>query len=394
MENSYFFTWSQQRTPARLEVKETTNDSYITVNDKEVYDLSSCSYHLSYGLRNPQILKAIEEQYNTLPVAGPKLVFDLKENASKSLLNALGLSGKIFYTVSGAEAIENALKVARLFTKRSHIVARKQTYHGATMGALSITDDWRSTDHLTREDLTIRISQSSEDEDIKELIETIDKNKDKIAAVCIETIIGGNGVFEASQKWWEALSDICKKHEILIIVDEIVCGFYRTGKPFGFQHYPIKPDIVCMAKNISGGYFPFGAVYFNEKIAKHFDTNILSCGLTNYAHPIGLKICHTVLELIQSDSFKSNYQKLEKELTSFLTKIAHQKGIIEVRQKGLMAAIQLNSDSLTWQSLINEGLYINVINKNLIIMPIMTTTPERLKENLNKLKNIIQSCMK
>lgn len=392
MNESYFFTWTKQEDAPKLELKETTADSYITTDGQEIYDLSSCSYHLGLGLRNERLNKVITDQYSTLPVAGPKIVYDLKSQCSEKLLNSLGLErGKIFYTVSGAESIENALKMARQASGKNHILSRKTSYHGATLGALSITGDWRRDGSPTLEKYSHFIPGPEEQDALKKTEEIINKvGANNIAAICLETITGGNGVIIPTQEWYDGITNLCKKYDIYLILDEVVCGFGRTGKNFGFQHFNLRPDFVCMAKNISAGFFPFGAVYVSKRISDYFDKNTLSCGLTNYAHPVGLRLCSEIIDIINEKEFKTNFNNLEKVLTNSIKDLSKSSVVTNIRQIGLLMAIELSDHELTWNKLKDHGLYINLANNCLIITPIMNSTPDRLKNAMDKLIQLLK----
>lgn len=392
MNESYFFTWTKQEDAPSLELKETTVDSYITTDGQEVYDLSSCSYHLGLGLRNERLSKVISDQYSTLPVAGPKIVYDLKLQCSKKLKSSLGFKdGKIFYTVSGAESIENALKMARQASGKKHILSREVSYHGATLGALSITGDWRRDGSPTLKEYSHFIPGPEDKDAITKTEETIKQiGADNIAAICLETITGGNGVIIPTQEWYDGISKLCKQYNIYLILDEVVCGFGRTGKDFGFQHYGLKPDFICMAKNISAGFFPFGAVYVSKRVSDYFDKNTLSCGLTNYAHPVGLRLCSEIIDIINEKEFKKNFDQLEIVLKNSITKLETSSKVTSIRQIGLLMAVELSNHELTWSKLKDQGLYINLANNCLIITPIMNTTPIRLEQAMDKLIQILK----
>lgn len=388
----YYSTWSKQNGAPSFEVSYTTNDCYIRKDLSEIYDLSSCSYHLSFGLRNERLQKAMCDQINELPVAGPKAEYALKDEATRLLLDHMGLdsSGKIFYTTSGAESVENALKIARNYSGKSHILSRKKSYHGATMGALSVTGDWRRDGQEILGELTHFIPEPFEKDALlktEEVINAVGANK--IAAIILETITGGNGVYIPDQAWWDGITALCKKYDILLILDEVICGFSRTGKNFGYQHFNLKPDIVCLAKAISGGYFPFGAVYTNSKIAKYFDDKILCAGLTNYAHPIGLKLCREIILYTTSIDFQNNLKQVIGVLESFKSNFKSLAEVRDVRHIGGLMAIELHTVNVSWSSLIKENIYLNVIGNNLIICPILTTNADKLRTVLEKLITII-----
>jgi len=390
MPESYYATWTKQEDACLFPITGSHQDYYITPNNDHVYDLSSTSYHTAFGLSYTPIKNEIKKQLDELAVAGPKTTFDLKEKASKKLLDYLKLSeGKIFYTLSGAEAIENALKMARSTSGKDIILARKYSYHGATLGALSVTGDWRHDGHLTLNDGTVRIPEPQDD---PECIETekiiLDVGADKIAAFCLETITGGNGVIIPTQKWWDKISELCNKYEILLILDEVVCGFGRTGTNFGLHHFNLNPDFVCMAKVITGGYIPFGAVYTSKKVSQFFEKNTLSCGLTNYAHPLGLAAMSKVIETLEHSEFIHHKQRLEKSFNEILEHNKNGKNIINIRSIGLLACIELKKE-IQLKELINNGVYCSIIGKNLILAPPYIMEIMTLEESLNKLFKII-----
>ena len=275
MENHpFFFTWAKQTNPVKIEFESNGDHFFILKNGSSVFDLSSISFQASFGLSNETIKKAISKQLESFSVISPKAVFPLKTKASIKLLSLLEgnevttQKGKIFYTLSGAESVENALKMARQIKKKKIILSRQKSYHGASLGALSVTGDWRNGPHQTVDEWTVRIPEPQEDPDLKKTEAIIQKvGPENIAAFCLETITGGNGVIIPPTSWWKGIQELCDQYKIFLILDEVICGFQRTGRYFGFHHYPfLKPQFICMAKGITGGYVPFGALWTNKEI--------------------------------------------------------------------------------------------------------------------------------
>ena len=286
----YYISWSKQKGASSFIIASVDGVRIKTEEGIELIDMTSISYQAHFGHNHPTIIKHIKSQLDTIPMSSPKGIYPGKNDATYDLLNYMGkLEGKIFYTTSGAETVENALKIARDITKKKIVLARKTSYHGATQGALTVTGDWRNTSHVLPEDWVVRIPEPTEIDAIKKTRKIIEETGgEKIAAIIIETVTGGNGVYYGDQAWWDGLSQLCDEFKILLIMDEVVCGFNRTGKPFGYMHYDVHPDMICLAKGITGGMVPFGALWTSSKIAEHYEENILSCGLTNYAHPLGI----------------------------------------------------------------------------------------------------------
>ena len=392
-EHPFFITWSKQKNALTLDIESSKDSFYIDSSGNKIIDLCSTSYQAAFGHSHAPIKKAIQAQLNTLPIATPKAIFDLKENATNSLLNLLGLKGKIFYTISGAESVENALKIARQVTGKSIVLSRQNSYHGATLGALSLTGDWRNKEHITVDKWTKRIPEPKDDPNGKKLEEIILKTgTDKIAAICIETITGGNGVIIPPKSWWTAIKRIKKKYGILLILDEVICGFGRTGKHFGFQHFNITPDLICLAKVITAGYIPFGALWVSPALSKHYNQNVLSCGLTNYAHPLGLAAMEVVIKELQTVEHKNNFSRLEEIMTNFQSKSCAHEKIKDCRQIGLLMAIELHSPIET-SKFLKESILLASVGNNIIIAPCFTMKPTHLKNALNKVMKIIKGSL-
>lgn len=392
---NYFHTWTNQNNPKTIDLKKTFEWGYITKDNEKIYDLSSGSYHQSFGLQNDRLKDAIKAQLEDIAAVIPKAEFDLKDKVSKAFIERIGLKGRIFYTLSGAESNENAMKIVRQATKREVILSCENSYHGATIGPLALSGDWRRDGLGTQVSGHAFIPNFYNDPDLLKTQEIInDLGPNNIAAICLETITGGNGVYIPTDEYFLKLDKICKKHGIKIILDEVVCGFSRTGKDFGFQNYKIKPDLISFAKAISGGYFPFGATFVSEEIASYFDTEILSCGLTNAAHPIGLKVLEEVLNLTKEEEFKSLLLENIKTLTDFKEQLLKISNVKEIRNIGMLMAIELNEAKDMrdyWEKCLDKGLFLNTTRNMLILCPYLNFPNNELVTCLNILKEIIKN---
>ncbi len=386
-----------------MELEKVSNHSFYIRTDnqsrpRQVTDLSSMSYQASFGLKNSTITGAMKKQMASFSIALPKHTFNLKEEIAHKLnekakrispkTGNVVKSYKTFFTLSGSEGIENALKIARQVTGRNIILARKRSYHGATMGALSVTGDWRNEQHLLPRQWTVRIPGPEEDPKGSTIESIILKHgAHKIAAFCLETITGGNGVIIAHPAYYKKIQALATRYKIKIIMDEVVCAVHRTGAFFGIDHYPtLKPDFIVMAKALTGGFFPLGAVLICEKIAKFYDKNILSCGLTNYAHPLGLAAISGVFELIENETFQKNLKRSINTLSNFAVVLKYQ-GLI-VRHIGLLMAIELPRP-ITPEEIISNGVYISVINQTMILAPHLNMTDKELENSLKKVKKVL-----
>ena len=395
MNYPFFFTWSKQKGADHFNLEGGLGPVLLTEKGRKVFDLSSLSFQAAFGLSDPHIAKKIKAQVGKIAVTSPKSIFPLKTRATQRLLKFIEQTkkptGKIFYTVSGAESVENALKLARQVKKRKGILARKISYHGASLGALSITGDWRNAPHFTVDDWTVWIPEPKDDPTCKKTREIILKyGPENIAAFCLETVTAGNGVYPIDQLWWDNIKKLCKEFDLFLIMDEVACGFGRTGAPFGFFHYGLKPDLITMAKVISGGMVPFGAVWVSPEIAANFDDEVLSLGLTNYAHPLGLAAMDGVLDHFENKNFLNNNKKLEKIFNKKVKEISKLPSVSETRCIGLFAGVDLKY-KVSWKMFFDQGLYLSCRSNLLVLCPSYSYTPKQLEGALNKLIVILKN---
>lgn len=387
----YFFTWDNQNSPKCFKIKKTEECFYVQDDNSKITDLTSVSYHAPLGFSHKEIKDSIITQVNDYSITSTKNIHDLKSDVSKMLLDFLKVkSGKIFYTLSGAESVENAFKIARDFTGKKTIASRKISYHGATLGALSATGDWRNTSVETFDQWTLRIPEAIDDLDGSKTINKLKDNNDLVAAVILETVTGGNGVFIPSEDYLLNIQEYCNKNNIIFILDEVICGFYRLGTPFGFHSFSkIKPDMVCMAKGMTAGYIPFGALYVNKKISSSYDNKTLPCGLTNYAHPLGLAVTKKVIEVMSTSKFISNQNKLITKFHNELISIEKLKQVKQVRKIGLLSAIDLNFEPC-WESILEKNIYLLTAPKRILLAPMFIMSEELLEKSMLSLKKYLE----
>ena len=390
-EYPFFFSWVKQSNPLRFSISSVDGVKLITENGHELIDMSSISYQASFGHNHPTIIKHMKAQLDTVPMSAPRGIFPGKIETTNELLKYMDKKdGKIFYTTGGAETVENALKIARDVSKRKLVLARKISYHGATMGALGATGDWRNTAHALPQDWVVRFPEPSEPDALAKTRQIIlDHGQENFAAFIIETITGGNGVFEGSQEWWDGISEMCREFGILLIMDEVICGFGRTGLSFGYMHYNVKPDIICLAKGITGGMVPFGAVWVNHNIADYYMARVLACGLTNYAHPLGVAALAGVLEIVQDFDFQKHLEHISKVFKRELDIIQALPEVETIRSRGMLAGIDLNVD-IQWKTFFDKGIHLATQNKRIVLAPPLIITEEELVEGMKRLKKAIK----
>ncbi|MCB9062976.1 MAG: aminotransferase class III-fold pyridoxal phosphate-dependent enzyme [Halobacteriovoraceae bacterium] len=381
--SSYFYTWNKQNIhPYTL---ESVSDESFKLKEfpHELYDLSSLSFQASFGFNHQNLLPQQFEMNECLQ-AIPRFKSELTELVSKELLNLLNVQeGKIFYTVSGAESVENALKIVRKVSGKNVIAAQSKSYHGATLGAISVTGDWRNKESSTIDEWTLRIPDVETDTTGDQTCKFLENYKDKIAAVILEPISAINGVYTGSPFYWKKLRKWCTDNKVFLIFDEVVTGIYRTRDAFAFQTIGIQPDIVCMAKALTNGFFPMGALWANKVICDYFEENILACGLTNYSHPLGIKIIHNVLKLCKDGDFQKQRERNIDIFNDFISSIP-----LKTRSHGLLGAIELNQ-AISYEDLYAKGLYIVQRGNTLILAPHLNADEENLSIALKKLTKFL-----
>jgi taurine--2-oxoglutarate transaminase len=352
-----FYTWSAQKSAVPLEIVDGQGARFETADGARWWDLGSMTWNASLGHGHPRMREALADAAAKGLLAYPTSVFPAKVRAGELLaeVTPAGLT-KSFLCLSGAEANENAVKIARLVTGRRKIVARTRSYHGATLAMLSLSGDPRRERFEPGLPGVVRFGDpycfrcpfgkepTSCNHECAQDLETtlLREGPETVAAVIAEGVVGANGVFVPPAGYWKKLRAICDEYGVLLISDEVLSGFGRTGKWFAVDHDGVAPDMMTMAKGITGGYAPGGAVIVTEKIAKHFDDEVLWCGLTSYAHPLVCAAIVAAIETYRDDGLIERAAKLGRVLESRLKELARTRPqIAEVRGLGLLWAFEL-----------------------------------------------------
>ena len=385
----YFHTWSAQDEALQLDFLS-AKGSFIELQDHpKLLDSTSTSYHVSFGHQQKEIISAVQNQLKDFAASSPKFKTELKSKASLELLDLIGAPGRIFYTLSGSEAVENAIKMARDLKGALIIAARKKSYHGASLGALSITGDWRNEAVATVDDWTLRIPECYEDHDGSGTIEILDScGPSKVAAICLETVTGNNGVYVPSKEYLQNIFSYCKKNQIFTILDEVICGFYRCGQNFAFQDYNVTPDFLCLAKSITGGLTPLGALWVKEEHAQKYDQKVLPCGLTNYANPLGLAALRAVYQILNDQSFLKVIKSGKEHFKELMKKLSSHREVLETRSTGHLAILEL-SKNVDFKLLLKHGLYGIAKDKQILLSPQLLMSTQELDLLFERLENIL-----
>lgn len=296
-------TWRFQKGWKPLHVADAEGCYFIDGAGKRYLDFSAQLMCVTLGHKNQAVIKAIEEQARKLAYIGPAYATDVRAELSTMLLDVLpkGLE-KFFFTTSGTEANEAAFKIARMVTGKTKIIARYRSYHGSTMGSIAATGDPRRwamepagkipgvifAPEVNCYDCPIKHHYPECGVACVEYIEHMIKNESDVAAVVVEPVVGTNGVLVPPKEYMPRLRQICDAHNVLLIDDEVMSGWGRTGKWFAIDHWDVKPDILVTAKGITTAYVPLGLCATTGKIASYFDDHYFSHGHTYEAHPLTL----------------------------------------------------------------------------------------------------------
>src|SRR5438270_3413848 len=359
------FSWSVQGSSNPMHMKRGQGVWFWDGDDNRWLDFSSQLINLNVGHQHPKMLAAIKKQVDEMCFAGPGFATEPRGLLGKKLAEVTGLA-KTFFTLGGAEANENAMKIARLFTGREKIITRYRSYHGATMGAMTASGDPRRWPVEPGIPGIVRVFDpycyrcpfgKTPDTCRRECVSHIEEviqmeGPDSIAAVMVEGITGSNGLLVPPDDYYPKLRALCDNYKLLLIDDEVMSGFGRTGKWLATQHYGITPDIVTSAKGLTSGYMPLGAVIVSREIAEYFETNMWWGGLTYSGHPVSCAAAVANLAVYEEDQIFENVERQGAYLADRLLAMKDRFACVgDVRFKGLFSVLELVKDKETKEPL-------------------------------------------
>ncbi len=350
------FSWSKQKGIAPIAVKYAEGVYLYDYDDKRYIDFSSGLMNVNIGHGNQRITDAVVKQMQEVSYVTPSCVTKVRGELGKKLAEICpGDLNKSFFTLCGATSIENAIKLARLYTGRHKILTRYQSYHGASIGAISASGDPRrlpvdaqQAPNFVHFDLPYAYRwEYGEESLLKETVAQLERmiayeGAGNIAAILLEGESGSSGCLQYPVGYLKAVREICNKHGIVLIMDEVMSGFGRTGKWFGFENHGIIPDMVCMAKGLTCGYLPFGCLMVSDKIAAKFDDNVLPLGLTYSAHPVSCAAALETLKIYEDEGLIENAAAMGKYVTERVEELKKKHPSIgNFRTTGLLGCIEL-----------------------------------------------------
>jgi taurine--2-oxoglutarate transaminase len=354
------WSWSAGDNVSPLAYERAQGIYFYTVEGKRYFDWNSQLMSVLIGHSHPKVIERMKKALDGLIFAHPAAATEVRGRVGQKLAKLVpGDINTFFFTLGGAEANENAIKAARLFTGRHKILSRYRSYHGATHGAMMMTGDPRRLANepgangfikvMDPEPYTFAWGKTDEEKteaNLRYLEEVIlYEGADRIAAMFVESVIGTNGILPPPKGYLKGLKALLHKYGILLVCDEVMAGFGRTGKMFGFEHGDIVPDIVTMAKGLTSSYVPLGAMGVSDRIAEHFRKNVFWGGLTYNAHPFALETADAVIDVLLEENLVENAAKLEPVMNAEMEKLkAKHPSVRTHRNIGLFGVIELQKD--------------------------------------------------
>jgi taurine---2-oxoglutarate transaminase len=355
-----FFSWSVQKAVQPIPVTGGEGITYWDAAGRHFKDFSAQLMNLNIGYQHPKVIAAIQEQATRLCAAHPSMATEPKGLLGRMIAElAPGSLNKTFFTLGGAEANENAIKFARLYSGRHKIITRYRSYHGATYGAITLSGDYRRPpvepgipgvvhvfDPYCYRCVFGQEPQTCRRECISHIEEVIRfEGPDTVAALLMEGVTGSNGIIVPPDDYWPRLREITRKYGVLLISDEVMSGFGRTGEWFAVDNWGVEPDIMTIAKGLTSGYMPMGGVVVSDDIARHFDERMLYMGLTYFGHPLSAAAAVATLQVYQEEGLVANSKRLGQVLAARLQELKEKlPGVGDVRSIGLFSVIEMVSD--------------------------------------------------
>ena len=353
-------SWSKSGVPT-VPVERADGIYFWDYDGKKYADMSSLLVCSNLGHNNRNIVEAIKEQAEKMCFMAPAYATEPKSKLAKMLVDLAGVDTyrRVFFTNGGAESNENAIKMARMVTGRSKVFSSYRSYHGATLGASNASGDWRRfAAEIGGANGFIKFMGPNMYEDgytrgkddevcTKSALRTLEEQllyegPNHVACILMESIVGANGVILPPDGYMEGIRALCDKYGILMICDEVMAGFGRTGKMFAWQNFDLKPDMITFAKGVTCGYVPLGGVIVNEKVSTYFEQNVLQCGLTYSGHTLACAAGVRCLEYYENHKLLDHVIEMEGILKEYLKQMERKHNCVgEVRCIGLFAGLTI-----------------------------------------------------
>ncbi len=376
------YDWQAQSKASPIAVDRAEGVYFWDVDGTRYLDFNSQLMGVNIGHGDKRVAEAIAHQAEKLPYISPFMAYETRARLGEKLASLWpGDLEKTFFTLGGAEANENAIRIAKAFTGRQKILARYRSYHGATYATINLTGDprrWANENPpmpgivhvLDPYRGTVRGMEDAATA-LATLEETIElEGPQTIAAFILETVTGTNGILIPPDGYLEGVRELCDRHGILLIADEIMCGFGRTGEWFAVNHWGVVPDLMTAAKGLTSSYLPLGAVAIKPEIASHFEENVFYGGLTYNSHPLSCAAAIAAIRVLEEDDLVGNAKRLDPLMRRHHEELmAKHPSVGRVRNIGLFGILELvksrdTMEPLSPYNVVNETM--QAVNKALL----------------------------
>jgi taurine--2-oxoglutarate transaminase len=419
------YSWSVQDTIVPIAVAGAEGRHFWDYDGKRYLDFASQLVNVSIGHQHPKVVAAIKEQAERLTTIGPPMATESRSTLGRLLAEVTpGDLTMSFFTNGGAEANENAIKLARWYTGRHKVIARYRSYHGATAGAITATGDprrWPAEPGIPGvlrmfDPYTYRCPAGHPDPcpvctggpHLEEILQY--EGAHTVAAVILETVTGTNGIIVPPDGYLQSIREVCDRHGILLITDEIMAGFGRTGKWFAVDNWDVVPDIMTVAKGINSGYVPLGAMIVREPIADWVRDKYFAGGLTYSGHPLACAAAVASIEAFKEEGIVENAAAMGEVFREELEGLRERHPSIgEVRGLGCFWGLELvrNRDTREmlvpfnatgeaaaptgriYKAALERGLYLMVHWNVIMVCPPLTITRDELEEGMAVLDEVL-----
>ena len=365
-----FHSWSAQALIDPMPIASASGSYFTDYDGKRYLDFSSQLVNVNIGYQHPKLVAAIQEQAARLCTIAPTFANDARSEAARLIAElAPGDLNQVFFTNGGAEATENALRMARLHTGRHKVFAAYRSYHGATAGAIAMTGDprrWGSEPgipgvvrywgpYLYRSAFHASTPQEETERALEHLRDLIMvEGAQTIAAIILETVVGTNGILVPTPGYLAGVRVLCDEFGIMMIADEVMAGFGRAGEWFAIDHWGVAPDLIAFAKGVNSGYVPLGGVLISDAIAASFQQRAYPGGLTYSGHPLACASAVAAINIFKDEGIVEHARALGTDVIGpELAKLADKHPSVgEVRGLGVFWALELVRDRATREPLV------------------------------------------
>jgi len=403
------FSWSVQGALDPIAIDHAEGVYLYTPEGRRILDFNAQLMSVNIGHGDRRVIDAITEQATKLQFVQPAFATEIRARLGQKLAEVMpGDLNKVFFTLGGAEAVENAIKLARHYTGKHKLLARYRAYHGATAGAMTLTGDYRRWANepgivgVVRYPDTHRWGEK-EPRPVEESLNGLEdviryEGAQTIAAVFLETIVGTNGILIPPDGYLKGVRELCDKYGILMVCDEVMAGFGRTGKWFAVDHWDVVPDLMTMAKGLTSSYLPLGAVAMRDHIAEAMEKKMFYGGLTYSSHPVSLAASLATIRVYEEDDLIGNAARLDAVLRGHHEAMAAKHPSVGAhRNLGLFGILDLVRSRDPWTPITpfngtsdemkaigrffrDNGLYVMIANNSIHTNPPLSITAEQLAE--------------